>query len=96
MRRHLGPNVIAPTLVMGSYYIAITIPAEAALAFIGLGAQPPTPSLGRIIADGRDYLYTHVWLVAIPSAVLALIVIGLNAFGDGLRDFADPRLRTRG
>jgi peptide/nickel transport system permease protein len=96
MVRHLAPNVIAPTLVMGSYYVAITIIAEAGTSFIGVGAQPPTPSLGQIISDGQNYLTRDVWVVAIPGAVLALIVLGLNAFGDGLRDFVDPRLRTRG
>src|SRR5262249_15039706 len=53
--RHLAPNVLAPTLVMGSYYIGITIVAEAALSFIGVGAQPPTPSLGQILSDGQNY-----------------------------------------
>ena len=94
--RHLVPNVIAPTLVLGSYYIAITIIVEAGLSFIGVGAQAPTPSLGQIIADGQNYWSQDVWVVALPGALLVLIVGGLNALGDGLRDFVDPRLRTRG
>ena len=96
MLRHLAPNVIAPTLVLGSYYVAITIIAEAGTSFIGVGAQPPTPSLGQIIAEGQNYWSRDVWVVALPGAVLALIVLGLNALGDGLRDLTDPRLRTRG
>jgi peptide/nickel transport system permease protein len=95
MLRHLAPNLVAPTLVLGSYYVAITIIAEAGTSFIGIGAQPPTPSLGQIIAEGQNYWAQDVWVVAIPGAVLALVVIGLNALGDGLRDLADPRLRTR-
>jgi peptide/nickel transport system permease protein len=96
MIRHLVPNVIGPTLVLGSYYVAITIIAEAGTSFIGVGAQPPTPSLGQIIAEGQNYWARDVWVVAIPGAVLGLIVLGLNALGDGLRDLVDPRLRTRG
>jgi peptide/nickel transport system permease protein len=95
MLRHFVPNLIAPTLVLGSYYVAITIIAEAGTSFIGVGAQPPTPSLGQIIAEGQNYWSRDLWVVAIPGAVLALIVIGLNALGDGLRDLTDPRLRTR-
>ena len=96
MLRHIAPNVVAPTLVLGSYYVAITIIAEAGTSFIGVGAQPPTPSLGQIIAEGQNYWAADVWVVAIPGAVLALIVLGLNSLGDGLRDLVDPRLRTRG
>jgi peptide/nickel transport system permease protein len=95
MLRHFVPNLIAPTLVLGSYYVAITIIAEAGTSFIGVGAQPPTPSLGQIIAEGQNYWARDLWVVAIPGAILALIVIGLNALGDGLRDLTDPRLRTR-
>lgn len=94
--RHLAPNVVAPTLVMGSYYVGITIIAEAGLSFIGVGAQPPTPSLGQIIAEGQNYWSIDSWVVVIPGATLALIVLGLNALGDGLRDLVDPRLRVRG
>jgi peptide/nickel transport system permease protein len=96
MLRHLAPNVIGPTLVLGSYYVAITIIAEAGTSFIGVGAQPPTPSLGQIIAEGQNYWAQDPWVVAIPGAVLVLIVLGLNTLGDGLRDLVDPRLRTRG
>jgi peptide/nickel transport system permease protein len=95
MLRHLAPNLVAPTLVLGSYYVAITIIAEAGTSYIGVGAQPPTPSLGQIIAEGQNYWAQNIWVVAIPGAVLALIVIGLNALGDGLRDLADPKLRSR-
>jgi len=94
--RHIVPNVIGPTLVMGSYYVGITIVAEAGLSFIGVGAQPPTPSLGQIVADGQNYWSTDSWVLVIPAAALALIVLGLNSLGDGLRDLVDPRLRVRG
>jgi len=94
--RHLAPNVIAPTLVMGSYYIGITIVAEAGLSFIGVGAQPPTPSLGQILSEGQNYWSNDTWIVLVPGIALILIVLGLNALGDGLRDLVDPRLRVRG
>jgi len=96
MVRHLLPNVVGSALVMGSYYIGITIVAEAGLSFIGVGAQPPTPSLGQILSDGQNYWSNDSWAVLVPGIALALIVLGLNALGDGLRDLVDPRLRVRG
>ncbi|MBA2519237.1 MAG: ABC transporter permease [Chloroflexia bacterium] len=91
--RHLVPNMLGTALVMGSYYIAVTVIAEAGLSFIGLGAQPPTPSLGQMIADGRNFLYGNPWAALLPGITIALIVLGLNTLGDGLRDIFDPRLR---
>ncbi|RDI73621.1 ABC-type dipeptide/oligopeptide/nickel transport system permease component [Gaiella occulta] len=95
IRRHVIPNLVPATLVMASYYVAITIIAEAGLSFIGVGIQPPTPSLGQMIADGQNYWSNARWLVIEPGLALVLIVLGLNALGDGLRDLLDPRLRTR-
>lgn len=91
--RHLVPNMLGTSLVMGSYYVAVTVIAEAGLSFIGLGAQPPTPSLGQMIADGRNFLYVNPWAAILPGATIALLVLGLNTLGDGLRDIFDPRLR---
>jgi peptide/nickel transport system permease protein len=96
IRRHIVPNTIGSTLVMSSYYIAATVIVEAGLAFIGLGAQPPTPSLGQMISSGRDFLYVDPWLAIVPGIAIALIVLGLNTLGDGLRDIFDPRTRSRG
>lgn len=95
IRRHVIPNLLPPTLVMASYYVAITIIAEAGLSFIGVGIQPPTPSLGQMISDGQNYWSDARWLIIEPGLTLVLIVLGLNALGDGLRDLTDPRLRTR-
>lgn len=91
--RHLIPNMLGTTLVMSSYYIAVTVIAEAGLSFIGLGAQPPTPSLGQMVSEGRKFLSNDPWLVLAPGVTIALLVLALNTLGDGLRDIFDPRLR---
>ena len=95
IQRHLIPNVVAPTIVLTSYYLAIAVIAEAGLSFIGVGIQLPTPSLGAMIADGQSYWSVSAWIVALPAAALAILVVGLNALGDGLRDILDPRMRGR-
>ena len=91
--RHVLPNIMAPTLVMASYYVALAIIAEAGLSFIGMGAQPPLPSLGVMVAGGRNFLQFDHWISTIPGVAIVLIVMGLNFLGDGLRDILDPRLR---
>ena len=91
--RHMLPNILGTVLVMASYYVAVSVIAEAAFSFIGLGAQPPTPSLGQMIADGTNYFSTSFWLAVVPGVMIALIVLGLNLLGDGLRDIFDPRLK---
>jgi peptide/nickel transport system permease protein len=91
--RHMVPNVMGSVLVMASYYVAWTVIAEAGFSFINLGAQPPTPSLGAMIADGRNYWAVSIWASVVPGTAIALIVLGLNSLGDGLRDIFDPRLR---
>ena len=96
MVRHLLPNVVGSALVMGSYYVAIAIIAEAALSFIGMGAQPPLPSLGQLINEGSGYMLLNQWLSTIPGIVIVLLVLGLNVLGDGLRDIFDPRLKGLG
>ena len=92
MVRHLLPNLIGSLLVMGSYYVAVVILVEAGLSFIGMGAQPPLPSLGNMVAEGADYLFTYPWISAVPATVIVLLVLGLNVLGDGLRDILDPRV----
>jgi peptide/nickel transport system permease protein len=72
----------------------LAILAEAVLSFLGVGPPPPTPTLGGIIAEGRDYLVEAPWITLVPGTAIAVIVLGLNLMGDGLRDALDPRLRT--
>ena len=79
--RHILPNAVAPLVVQ--------------LSFLGLGAVPPTPTWGNIMAEGRLYLTDAPWIIAIPGVALMLTVLGLNLLGDGLRDVLDPRLRIQ-
>jgi peptide/nickel transport system permease protein len=91
MWRHVLPNVLGPVLVMLSYFAPVVIITEAGLSFIGLGAQPPTPSLGQMLADGQNYFTADQWMIVLPALVLAVIAMGLNTFGDALRDALDPQ-----
>jgi ABC-type dipeptide/oligopeptide/nickel transport system permease subunit len=87
--RHLLPNVVAPVIVAATLGIGGAIMAEAALSFIGLGAQPPTPSWGAMVAEGRDLLRVAPWVSIAPGVAIGLAVLGLNLLGDGLRDALD-------
>lgn len=91
--RHVLPSCLAPAVIAVTLGMASAILLEAALSFIGLGAQPPTPSWGSMIADGRDFLRTAPWISLFPGLAIGLVVLGFNLFGDGLRDAMDPRLR---
>lgn len=94
LARHVLPNTLAPAIIAVTLGMAGAILLEAALSFIGLGAQPPTPSWGSMISDGRDFLRTAPWISLFPGLAIGLVVLGFNLFGDGLRDAMDPRLRS--
>jgi len=91
--RHVAPNVAAPFLVVSTLQLAELIIVEASLSFLGLGVQPPLPSLGTMVSQGRDYLTTAWWLVTLPGLSIVVTVLGTNLLGDALRDILDPRLR---
>jgi peptide/nickel transport system permease protein len=93
--RHLLPNSMTPVAVDASLRIGDLILVEAALSFLGLGVQPPTPSWGSMIADGRDALGSAWWAAVFPGVAIALAVVAFNLLGDGLRDRQDPRLSGR-
>jgi peptide/nickel transport system permease protein len=92
--RHVLTNSMAPLLVQLTFVMAGAILGEAVLSFIGVGPPPPTPSLGNIIADGRNYIIDAPWMSLMPGCTIVLAVLGLNFLGDGLRDVLDPRLQT--
>jgi len=93
--RHILPNAMAPLIVQLSFLFAYAVLTEATLSFLGLGAVPPTPTWGNIMAEGRQYLVEAPWIISIPGAALMLTVLGVNLLGDGLRDVLDPRLRLQ-
>ena len=91
---HILPNVSDLLIVQGTIQFALGIQVEAALSFVGLGVQPPTPSLGRMLADAQTLVSIAPHMALIPGFAVILIVLGLNLMGDGLRDHFDPRLRV--
>ncbi|MBM4183276.1 MAG: ABC transporter permease [Gemmatimonadetes bacterium] len=92
--RHLIPNALAPVIVAATLGIGNTIVLEAGLSFLGLGVQPPTPSWGTMVADGRNVLLNAWWLSTFPGLAIVFTVLSFNLVGDGLRDALDPRLRS--
>jgi len=92
MIRHLLPNIGAPLLVLVTTYLGTAILSEAALSFLGLGTQPPEASWGGMLNSSRLYLDLDAWLSIFPGLAIAVVVLGFNFLGDGLRDILDPRL----
>ena len=92
--RHVLPNAFTPWLVVATLDMARVIVIESALSFLGLGVQPPTPTWGGMLADGRVYLSTAWWLATFPGLAILVTVLGINLLGDGLRDTLDPRLNV--
>ena len=92
--RHLIPNVLAPVIVAATLGIGNTIVLEAGLSFLGMGVQPPTPSWGTLVADGRQNLIGAWWVATFPGLAIVVTVLAFNLVGDGLRDALDPRLRS--
>ncbi|SDN32377.1 peptide/nickel transport system permease protein [Fictibacillus solisalsi] len=91
---HVLPNSMAPIIVQGTLAIATAIIEAAALGFLGLGAQPPTPEWGKMLADSRDFIIQAPWTVIFPGLAIMLTVLGFNLMGDGLRDALDPRMKS--
>ncbi|HYB44340.1 MAG TPA: ABC transporter permease [Candidatus Methylomirabilis sp.] len=92
--RHILPNVVAPLIVTATLGLGTAILSSAALSFLGLGSQPPTPEWGRMLSEGRDYLREAWWISTFPGLAIMLTVLAMNLLGDGLRDALDPRLRA--
>lgn len=94
--KHIVPNAMGPVLVQATFHTATAILFEAALSFLGLGVQPPRPTWGVMIAEGRRYLPGQWWISTVPGIAIMLTVLSFNMLGDGLRDEFDPRSETQG
>ncbi len=86
------PNIVGPILVIGTLGVAYAILLEASLSFLGLGAQPPIPSWGGMLATAREQFFTAPWICIFPGIAIFITVMGINLFGDGLRDILDPHI----
>ena len=94
--RHVMPNCLAPVIVMSTVSAADAILVEASLSFLGLGVQPPAPTWGAVISDGRSFLQNAPWISGLSGVAIMCTVLGLNLLGDGARDVLDPTLRGEG
>jgi peptide/nickel transport system permease protein len=90
---HILPNILSPIIVQGTLRLATAILTAAGLSFLGMGAQPPSPEWGAMLSSGRNFLWNAPHMATFPGLAIALIVMGLNLFGDGLRDALDPRMK---
>jgi peptide/nickel transport system permease protein len=94
MLRHVLPNSFTPVLVMATVQAGSVVVETAGLSFLGLGAQPPSPDWGALLADGHNYFLTAWWIATFPGLAIFCVVLGFNLLGDALRDQFDPRRRT--
>src|SRR5262249_17026867 len=88
--KHIFPNVVSPVAVQGTVGLSEAILIEASLSYLGLSAQPPTPSWGNMLNEGRTYLETAPWISVFPGVAIMIAVLAFNLIGDGLRDILDP------
>jgi len=95
MLRHILPNASAPVLVQASVLMGIAILLESALSFIGLGTQPPEPSLGLMLSEGRSFMQQAPWMVLVPGLAISIAVLGFNLLGNGLQDILNPARQAR-
>jgi peptide/nickel transport system permease protein len=91
--RHILPNLIPTLIVLSTFQVAQLVVAESSLSFLGLGIQPPTPTWGNMLADGRGHLDGAWWIATFPALGIMATVLAINVLGDTLRDMTDPRMR---
>jgi peptide/nickel transport system permease protein len=96
LSQHVLPNVLPTVLVLATLHLPVVIVLEAALSFLGLGIQPPTPSLGQMLGYSQDLVWQAWWMPTIPGVAITLVVLAFNLLGDRMRDVLDPRLRGLG
>ena len=92
--REMLPNVIAPVVVEMTIRVAFSVMLFATLSFLGLGAQPPAPEWGLMVSEARKFMHLSAWMIVVPSAAIALVAIGFNLLGDGLRDALNPKTES--
>ncbi len=92
---HILPNIMNLLIVQATIQFSIAIIAEASLSYVGLGTQPPNPSLGRMLFEAQTMIFFAPWLALVPGLAIVMLVLGLNLMGDGLRDILDPKLRRK-
>lgn len=93
--RHVLPNVMSPIIIQATFIFSYAILGEAALSFLGVGVPPTQPSWGNMLAESRTFIVLAWWMALFPGVAIMITVLGLNLFGDGLRDALDPKLRGR-
>jgi len=91
--RHILPNIFTPIIILVSLQMGTYIIAEASVSFLGFGVQPPTPAWGNMLNEGKDYIFSSWWLITFPGIAIIITTLGVNLFGDWLRDTLDPELK---
>ncbi len=91
--QHIAPNLIGPVIVMATLQVGHAVLLESTLSFLGVGVQPPTPTWGGMVSEGRSYVDTAWWIVVLPGFAITLFVLGANFLGDAMRDILDPKTR---
>lgn len=91
--KHILPNLFTPIIILSSLQIATYIIAEASVSFLGFGVQPPEPAWGNMLSEGKDYIFSSWWLITFPGVAIMITALGVNFFGDWLRDTLDPELK---
>ncbi|WP_147802630.1 nickel transporter permease [Alkalicoccus halolimnae] len=92
--RHILPNILSPIIVQATLRVATAVLTASGLSFLGLGAQPPTPEWGAMLAAGRNYMWDHPHIALFPGLAIVVVVLAFNLFGDGVRDALDPKLKS--
>ncbi len=91
--KHILPNLFTPIIILSSLQVGTYIIAEASVSFLGFGVQPPVPAWGNMLSEGKDYVFSSWWLITFPGIAIMITALGVNLFGDWLRDTLDPELK---